>query len=206
MPPFVSFNGFVDIQKFHLADNPAIGLDDVTRNSSAIFKTWSRFTATEAATTPKSGWYANYVYAMLPKCKAHLRRKCEEYHANTTPFRKHGKKAYVLGFFHGFCNKKNLFLSDTPYNPLEFVPFIEITDIDWATGEPKVAAEARDLPSTPSKSDASVRGRGRMVFDPLAQMSADAEILPTPSKTCMFYRSLCPGPLLETNCARLASL
>jgi hypothetical protein len=89
---------------------------------------------------------------------------------------------------------------------LEFVPYIEITDIDWATGEPKAATKARDLPSTPSKSDASVRWRGKMVFDPLAQMSADAEMLPTPSKTGMFCRNLRPGPLLETNCARLASL
>jgi hypothetical protein len=89
---------------------------------------------------------------------------------------------------------------------LEFIPFIEITDIDWAAGEPKAAAEARGLPSTPSKSDGSVRGRGKMVFDPLAQMSVDAEMLPTPPKTGMFYRSLRPGPLLETNCARLASL
>ena len=106
----------------------------------------------------------------------------------------------LLGIFGALTGELMLLQS------LEFVLFIEITDIDWAAGEPKAAAKARDLPSTPSKNDASVRGRGKMVFDPLAQMSADAKMLPTPSKTSMFYRSLRPGPLLETNCARLGSL
>ncbi|KAH8744659.1 hypothetical protein F5883DRAFT_588952 [Diaporthe sp. PMI_573] len=101
-PPFVTFNGFVDTGKFPLADNPGIGLHEITRNSSAVFKVWSRFAVTGAAATPKTGWYANYIYAMLPNCKPHMKQKCSDYGAETTPFRKHGKKAYVTGYLWGF--------------------------------------------------------------------------------------------------------
>jgi hypothetical protein len=62
-----------------LTDNPDIGLNDVTRNSSAIFMTWSKFPDLESGMTPEPGWYANYVYAMLPRTKAHLKKKCEGY-------------------------------------------------------------------------------------------------------------------------------
>ncbi|KAK1521591.1 hypothetical protein CABS01_16521 [Colletotrichum abscissum] len=182
-PPFVAFNGFVDTQKFPLADNPSVGLDGVTRNSSAVFRIWSKFTVTEAAHTPKTGWYANHVYAMLPKCKPHMKKKCEDYHADTTPFRKHGKKAYVTGYLHGFCNKAVVFSESCPYNPLEFVPLIEILKIDWAAGEPRQNPGARDLLATPSKPETPNRGKGRFVFDPLAQMTADAKGPATPSKS-----------------------
>ncbi|GJC89506.1 hypothetical protein ColLi_12344 [Colletotrichum liriopes] len=182
-PPFVTFNGFVDTQKFPLADNPTIGLDDITRNSSAIFRVWSKFTVTEAAHTPKTGWYANYVYAMLPKCKPHMKKKCEDYRADTTPFRKHGKKAYITGYFHGFCNKNVVFAEGCPYNPPEFVPLIEILKIDWTAGEPRQQPGTRDLLATPSKPETPSRGRGRFIFDPLAQMTADAKGPATPSKS-----------------------
>ncbi|KAL0930008.1 uncharacterized protein CTRU02_207520 [Colletotrichum truncatum] len=157
-PPFVTFNGFVDTQKFPLADDPSVGLDEITRNSSAVFR------------------YANYVYAMLPKCKAHMKKKCEDYRVETTPFRKHGKKAYITGYFHGFCNKNTVFTSDYPYNPLEFVPLIEIIKVDWAAGEPRQTAASRDPFSTPSKGDMTERTKGKFKFDPLAQMSADAKV------------------------------
>ena len=71
-PPVLTLNGFVDTQKFTLAENDEIGLDKVTRNSSAIFLTWSKFLELENGSMPAAGWYANYVYAMFPKCKPHL--------------------------------------------------------------------------------------------------------------------------------------
>ncbi|GKT61137.1 hypothetical protein ColTof3_08476 [Colletotrichum tofieldiae] len=182
-PPFVTFNGFVDTQKFPLADDSSVGLDDITRNSSAIFRVWSKFTVTETAQTPKTGWYANYVYAMLPKCKPHMKKKCEDYRADTTPFRKHGKKAYITGYFHGFCNKNVVFAEGCPYNPLEFVPLIEILKIDWAAGEPRQQPGTRDLLATPSKPETPSRGRGKFIFDPFAQMTADARDPVTPSKS-----------------------
>ena len=74
----VQFFGVVDTTKFVLTDNPNIGLNDVTRNSSAIFMAWSKFPDLE------SGVYANYVYAMLPRTKAHLTKKCEGYKADST--------------------------------------------------------------------------------------------------------------------------
>jgi hypothetical protein len=49
----VQFFGVVDTTKFVLTDNPNIGLNDVTRNSSAIFMAWSKFPDLE------SGVYAN---------------------------------------------------------------------------------------------------------------------------------------------------
>ncbi|KAK1962047.1 hypothetical protein LY78DRAFT_684372 [Colletotrichum sublineola] len=170
-------------EKFPLVDNPSIGLDDVTRNSSAIFRVWSKFTVTEAAHTPKTGWYANYVYAMLPKCKPHMKKKCEDYRADTTPFRKHGKKAYITGYFHGFCKKSIVFSEGCPYNPLEFVPLIEILKIDWAAGEPRQQPGTRDLLASPSKPETPSRGKGKFHFDPLAQMTADAKRPATPSKS-----------------------
>ncbi|GKT52023.1 uncharacterized protein ColSpa_12204 [Colletotrichum spaethianum] len=181
-PPFVTFNGFVDTQKFPLADNPSIGLDDITRNSSAIFRVWSKFTVTEAAHTPKTGWYANYVYAMLPKCKPHMKKKYKDYRADTTPFRRHGKKAYITGYFHGFCNKNVVFSDGCPYNPLEFVPLIEVLKIDWAAGEPRQQPGARDLLATPSKPETPSRGKGKFIFDPFVQINADAKRPATPSK------------------------
>ncbi|KAF6783347.1 hypothetical protein CSOJ01_15908, partial [Colletotrichum sojae] len=130
-PPIVTFNGFVDTEKFPLNIDGVAGLDEVTANSSAVFRIWSRFPASEVASTPKDGWHANYVYAMHPKSKPHLKKKCEDYRAATTPFRKHGKKAYIVGYFYGFSDKKSVFTTDCVYNPLEFIPFIEIIKIDW---------------------------------------------------------------------------
>ena len=42
-PPMIQFFGVVDTKKFVLADNPNIGLDETTRNCSAIFLTWTKF-------------------------------------------------------------------------------------------------------------------------------------------------------------------
>ena len=141
----VQFFGVVDTTKFVLTDNPNIGLNDVTRNSSAIFMAWSKFPDLE------SGVYANYVYAMLPRTKAHLTKKCEGYKADSTPFRKHGRKAYVRGYMHGFCNKAYMFAPDARPSTLEFVPFIEIMEIDWASSDTKVSVQ--DIPATPSKTN-----------------------------------------------------
>ncbi|OHE90475.1 hypothetical protein CORC01_14226 [Colletotrichum orchidophilum] len=165
-PPFLTLNVFVDAQRFPVADNPFIGLDDITRNSLAI-----------------TGWFANYVYAMLPKCKPHMKKKCEDYPADTKPFRKHGKIAYVTGYFHGFCNKSIVFSESCTYNPLEFVPLIEILKIDWTAGEPRQHPGTRDLLGTPSKSETPDRGRGKFIFDTLAQMTANAKGPTTPSKS-----------------------
>ncbi|KAF6784886.1 hypothetical protein CSOJ01_15680 [Colletotrichum sojae] len=180
--PFVSFNGFVETQTFLLADNPEIGLDEITRNSSAVFKVWSRFPSTEHADTPQAGWYPNYVYALLPKCKPHLKGKCEALRANTTPYRKQGKKAYVTGYFHGFCHREAVLSEHAPYNPLVFLPVIEISKIDWATGEGRPQAQPGETPTTPRVPETPSRGKGRVVFDPLAQMSADTRAPRTPSK------------------------
>ena len=81
---------------------------------------------------PAAGWwYANYVYAMFPKCKPHLTKKCESYKDTTSPFRQHGTEATVRGYMHGFCNKTTMFRAEKRPNALEFVPFVEIIDIDW---------------------------------------------------------------------------
>ena len=161
----VQFFGVVDTTKFVLTDNPNIGLNDVTRNSSAIFMAWSKFPDLE------SGVYANYVYAMLPRTKAHLTKKCEGYKADSTPFRKHGRKAYVRGYMHGFCNKAYMFAPDARPSTLEFVPFIEIMEIDWASSDTKVSVQ--DIPATPSKTNvksdiASSKRKRKIAFDPFA--------------------------------------
>lgn len=122
---------------------------------------------------PKAGWYGNYVYAMLPKCKPHLAQKCEKMRPATTPFRKQGKKAYITGYIHGFCNKKAVFSLSCEYNPLEFVPFVEILKVDWAAAEPRQSSQARDVFSSPLKPSTPATVKGRVVFDPFAQMSAD---------------------------------
>ncbi|KAN0076664.1 hypothetical protein V8E54_006806 [Elaphomyces granulatus] len=212
----VQFFGVVDTTKFVLTDNPNIGLNDVTRNSSAIFMAWSKFPDLESGVMPEPGWYANYVYAMLPRTKAHLTKKCEGYKADSTPFRKHGRKAYVRGYMHGFCNKAYMFAPDSAAfgiqysqyhfsistakpttsicteniekdfsipntalapdarpSTLEFVPFIEIMEIDWASSDTK--ASVQDIPATPSKTNvksdiaSSKRKRKRKIgFDPFA--------------------------------------
>jgi hypothetical protein len=167
----VQFFGVVDTTKFVLTDNPNIGLNDVTRNSSAIFMAWSKFPDLESGVMPEPGWYANYVYAMLPRTKAHLTKKCEGYKADSTPFRKHGRKAYVRGYMHGFCNKANMFTPDARPSTLEFVPFIEIMEIDWASSDTK--ASFQDIPATPSKTDvksdiASSKRKRKIAFDPFA--------------------------------------
>ncbi|KDN60017.1 hypothetical protein CSUB01_10707 [Colletotrichum sublineola] len=82
-------------------------------------------------------------------------------------FRKHGKKAYITGYFHGFCNKNVVFSDSCPYNPLELVPLIEILKIDWAAGELRQQPGARDLFATPSKPETSSRGMGKSIFDPV---------------------------------------
>jgi len=91
----INFFGVVNTSRFVLADNSQIGLDEITRNSSTVFLTWSKFPNLEKGSKPEPGWYANYVYAMLPKTKPHLADKCKAYKRDTTPFRKDGRKASV---------------------------------------------------------------------------------------------------------------
>ena len=119
---------------------------------------------------------------MLPNCKPHMKQKCSDYRAETTPFRKHGKKAYVTGYLWGFCHKGRVFSADCPYNPLEFVPLVEISKIDWAIGEPKQHTVSRDPFATPSGRDAPGGRKGKFVFDPFAQMTADAKDPGSPSR------------------------
>ncbi|KAK2006186.1 hypothetical protein LZ32DRAFT_623156 [Colletotrichum eremochloae] len=70
-----------------------------------------------------------------------------------------------------------------PYNPLELVPLIEILKIDWAAGEPRQQPGARDLFATPSKPETPSRGMGKFIFDPFAQINADAKRPDTPSRS-----------------------
>src|ERR1700743_3771028 len=57
--PLFSFLGLSIQPNLHsiLTDNPDIGLNDVTRNSSTIFMTWSKFPDLESGVTPEPGWY-----------------------------------------------------------------------------------------------------------------------------------------------------
>lgn len=153
-----------------LADNPSIGLDETTRNASAIFLTWSKFPELETGTKPEAGWYPNYIYAMLPKTKPHLTRKCHSYQAETTPFRKHGRKAYVRGYMHGFCHKDNVFAPEARPSSLDFVPFLEITEIDWVGFAANSKSATLDVPATPTKKDGppDSASKRRIRFDPFA--------------------------------------
>jgi hypothetical protein len=169
-PPLIQFFGVVGSSKLVLADNPGIGLDDTTRNCSAIFLTWSEFPDLENGVKPEPGWYSNYVYAMLPKTKPHLTKKCQGYKADSTPFRKHGRKAYM----HGFCHKVNMFAGGGRPNNLEFAPFVEIMDVYWASD----AKPIQDVPATPVKMEvkpevASTRGKRKITFDPFADLGMD---------------------------------
>jgi hypothetical protein len=114
-------------------DNPNIGLDEMTRNCSDIFLTWSKFPDLQNGVLPEPGWYPNYVYAMLPKTKKHLTQKCEAYKAASTQFRQNGRKAYIRGYMHGFCHKANMFTDDGRPSSLDFIPFVEIMDVDWVS-------------------------------------------------------------------------
>ena len=49
----------VDTRKFVFADDPDIGLDETTRNHSALFLTWSKFPDLENGVMPEPGWYPN---------------------------------------------------------------------------------------------------------------------------------------------------
>jgi hypothetical protein len=182
-PPLIQFFGLVDTAKYILAENDEIGLDTVTRNSSAIFLTWSKFPELENGTKPVAGWYPNYVYAMLPKTKPHLTKKCEGYDEATTPFRKHGRKAYIRGYMHGFCNKTTMFDSGACPNLLEFVPFVEIIDIDWAFFS-NDKASSLDVPATPSKRTTQVDGlsserKRKIVFDPFESLDTGSTSFPS---------------------------
>jgi hypothetical protein len=180
-PPLVQFFGAVDTSKLVLTDNPEIGLDCTTRNSSAIFLTWSRFPDLENGVKPEPGWYANYVYAMLPKTKGHLTKKCHGYKVDSTPFRKHGKKAYVRGYMHGFCHKVNMFAESGRPNNLEFVPFIEIMEVDWAPNS-NDAKSIPDVPATPAQKDvkpnvaSSRSGKRKIAFDPFTDLNTGSSL------------------------------
>jgi hypothetical protein len=181
-PPLIQFFGVVDTAKFVLADCPGIGLDYITRNSSAIFLTWSKFPDLENGVKPESGWYPNYVYAMLPKTKPHLTKKCQGYKADSTPFRSHGKKAYVRGYMHGFCNKINMFAEGGRPNNLEYIPFIEIMEVDWAPNSNDAKSIPADLPATPSRRDvkpdvaSSRTGKRKIAFDPFADLNTGSSL------------------------------
>lgn len=177
MPPFVCFFGSVDTLRFPLADNPDAGLDNVTRNSSAVFQVYTKFNSTEAAAAPNLGWCSNYMYCFYAKHKKQWKEKCLRYSSASTPFRQHGRKAYITGNLYGFCNKKVAFRPDIPYNPFEFVPLIEITDLSWAASDMRQAA-----PATASQAPSASPTKGVTVFDPRAQMSADGFVPSTPTK------------------------
>ncbi|KAN0068588.1 hypothetical protein V8E54_013312 [Elaphomyces granulatus] len=170
-PPMIQFFGVVDTRKFVLAENPNIGLDETTRNCSAIFLTWSKFPDLQNAVMPESGWYPNYVYAMLPKTKKHLTQKCEGYKAASTQFRQHGRKAYIRGYMHGFCHKANMFTDDGRPSSLDFVPFVEIMDVDWVSAAASGDGN-QNVPATPRKfakpDTASSKGKRKIAFDPCA--------------------------------------
>ncbi|KAN0075736.1 hypothetical protein V8E54_007006 [Elaphomyces granulatus] len=103
-PPLIQFFGIVDTSKLTLAENPGIGLDNTTRNCSAIFLTWSKFPNLENG-------------------------------------------AYIRGIYmHGFCHKVN---EGGRPNNLEFVPFVEIMEVDWASD----AKSIQDVPATPVKKE-----------------------------------------------------
>jgi hypothetical protein len=108
---------------------------------------------------------------MLPKTKPHLIKKCQDYKAGSTPFRKHGRKAYIRGYMHGFCYKVNMFAEGGRPNNLEFVPFVEIMEVDWASD----AKSIQDVPATPVKKEvkpeaASTGGKRKIIFDPFADL------------------------------------
>lgn len=170
-PPFLTFCGLVDETRFILQENNAIGLDTITRNSSAVFKTWIKFATSEQASLPKAGWYANYIFAMIPPCLKQWKYKCDGYTVDNSPFRKPGKRAYITGFLRGVCNKSALFQGPGVQNALDFVPFVEITKIDWTTGDnapkPHASSAADPTPSTPTTG----KTKRRMVFNPLTTTS-----------------------------------
>src|SRR6202007_2168310 len=74
-------------------------------------------------------------WSMVDRCRSH--RPADRWLSllDSTPFRKHGRKAYVRGYMHGFCNKANMFDPDACPSTLEFVPFIEIMEITWALSD-----------------------------------------------------------------------
>ncbi|MBC7948342.1 MAG: hypothetical protein H7Y42_10715 [Chitinophagaceae bacterium] len=119
---------------------------------------------------------------MLPKTKPQLTKKCESFQENTTPFRKHGRKAYIRGYIHGYCNKDNMFIVPGRPNILEFVPFMEIIDIDWTSPSEN---RGPGVPATPSKKvaeadEAVPRKKRKTLFDPFGNgASASASNKPT---------------------------
>ncbi|KAN0076088.1 hypothetical protein V8E54_007358 [Elaphomyces granulatus] len=186
--PLIQFFSIVDTSKLTLAEKPGIGLDNTTRNCSAIFLTRSKFPNLENGIKPETGWYPNYIYAMLPKTKPHLIKKCQDYKADSTPFRKHGRKAYIRGYMHGFCYKVNMFAEGGRPNNLEFDPFVEIME---------------DVPATPVKKEvkpeaASTGGKRKIIFDPFADLGVrvldelgdqdDGTDEPSPSKKAKLGR------------------
>jgi len=165
-PPMIQFFGVVDTKKFVLADNPNIGLDETTKNCSAIFLTWSKFPNLQNGVMPESGWYPNYVYAMLPKTKKHLTQKCEAYKAASTQFRQHGRKAYIRGY-------------DGRPSTLDFVPFVEIMDVDWVSASASGDGN-QNVPATPkkfAKPDATnSKGKRKIAFDPFADSGVTSSL------------------------------
>ncbi|KAN0087113.1 hypothetical protein V8E54_000801 [Elaphomyces granulatus] len=119
---------------------------------------------------------------MLPKTKGHLTKKCHGYKADSTPFRKHGKKAYVRGYMHGFCHKINMFAEGSRPNNVEFVLFVEIMEVDWAPNS-NDAKSLPDVPATPSKKDvkpdvaSSRSGKRKIAFDPFADFNTGSSLM-----------------------------
>ena len=70
---------------------------------------------------------------------------------------------------------------DRPNN-LEFVPFVAIMDVDWASD----AKPIQDVPATPVKKEvkpeaASTRGRRKITFDPFVDLGMG------PATVCKFH-------------------
>jgi hypothetical protein len=108
---------------------------------------------------------------MLPKTKKHLTQKCEGYKTTSTQFRQHGRKAYIRGYMHGFCHKSNMFTDDGRPSTLDFMPFVEIMDVDWVSASASSDGN-QNVPATPKKfakpDVTNSKGKRKIAFDPFA--------------------------------------
>jgi hypothetical protein len=72
---------------------------------------------------------------------------------------------------HGFCHKTNMFTDDGRPSNLDFIPFVEIMDVDWASGTASSDGN-QNFPATPKRSAkpdaASSKGKRKIAFDPFA--------------------------------------
>jgi len=71
---------------------------------------------------------------------------------------------------HGFCNKKNIFTTDTKHSNLDYIPFIEIIEIDWVFTT-EMQPPSQEVPKTPSKpivksETTSAKSKRKFTFNP----------------------------------------